>query len=147
MSATRRQLDALLRMRRDAELRSLVALARVHAARREIGEEIERAASRMDASRESLRGALGGPIDAHTLRLVAHGAIVLEHRRRRAVAALAATEPSLAQAQHDAARDSAPRRVVERLIHRRDEETRRRAARSEQAAMDEIAARHAGGWS
>jgi len=146
MSATRALLDTLLRVRRDAELRSLVSLASVHGTRRTLAEEIREATESIEAARASLGGALEGRIDADALRLGAQGAIMHELRRRRSIASLASTEPALARAQRMAADAAAKRMGVELLLQRRAAEARRRESRIEQAAMDEIAARHAGGW-
>lgn len=145
MSPRRASLDALLRLRRHAELRAQVALATVERRRNALHSEANAAAQSIEAARAEIRVALAGPIEIAPLRLAAQGALVQERRRLSALGELAAGEPVRARAQRAVADASAARKGVELLHARREAERARGAARAEQASLDEIAARHAGG--
>lgn len=145
MSPRRNALDALLRLRRHAELRAQVALASIERRRNALQLEVSAASQRIDEAREVLRDALEGSVEPAPLRLAAQGALMQEHRRIRALSDLASSDPVRAQAQRVVADASAARKGVELLQARRDAEEHRRAARADQASLDEIAARHAGG--
>ncbi len=146
MSIRRSSLSVLLRIRRQVELRARVALAGAERRRLALEAEIEHASERIQASRETLRGALDGAIDPASLRLAAQGAMVLERRRLHALAEHAAGEPARTEARRQAAGATSDRKAVELLEARRLAEAARRRERAEQASLDEAAARHAGGW-
>jgi len=141
MNQPRYQLEALLRVRRHAELRQAVITAAAERRRIETEESIIAAGERIETARAALRGALEGPLDAALLRLTAQGAFVEERRRRRSVQSLASLAPSLQRARTALADASAQRKAVELLRERRRHEAAQRAERKEQAALDEIAAR------
>lgn len=145
MSAPRHQFESLLRVRRHAELRQAVIVADQERQRLATEHAIRESSERVDAARDALRGALEGTLDASLLRLTAHGALVEDRGRRKAVHRLAAMTPALEAARGVLADASAQRKAVELLRERRRQEALQHAQRREQAGMDEIAARCDGG--
>ncbi|MBX3355949.1 MAG: flagellar FliJ family protein [Phycisphaeraceae bacterium] len=146
MSPAPRPFESVLRVRRHTELRVAVALAEQERMKLAAEEAIRAAGARIEAAQEELRDALEGRLDSATLRLTAHAALIEERHRRRATQALFSMAPALQHARAVLAAASADRRAVELLRERRQREEVARRERSEQASLDEIAARCTGEW-
>lgn len=147
MSRRQDPIESLVRVRRHHELRRAVLFAEVERHRLAAEGAIVASGERIASAQEALRRTLEGPLDAALLRLTAHAALVEEHRRRRSLQSLAALAPALERTRAALTDASAHRRAAELLVERHRAERQARQERSEQAALDEAAARQTGAWS
>ncbi|MHC4946881.1 MAG: flagellar FliJ family protein [Planctomycetota bacterium] len=137
------RLQAVLRQREIAEQLAARRVAEVEAERRRLEQRVRRGQHHIAEGRRMLRGRLTGRLDLDEIRR--HGTAAVQSMRgtQRAVVELAGVHRRLEAARGELVEARRRRRVVEILRDRQLERWRKRIAKAEAEALDELAARRA----
>ncbi len=143
MARFRFALQRVLEHRQDEEAAKRRALAAIERKRRELEESLRVRQSEIAAGREAWRAQLVGAIDPASLRHHASAGVGLFRKAQRTVLEIAGMEKGIAKARLEAVEAARARRTIELLRERREAAFNLTQQRSEQGALDEIAANRA----
>jgi flagellar export protein FliJ len=132
------RLEPLLRARRRAEEEAQLAVAQLQRQRMALEEALRGYQRKISHGKESLRGALTGPIDIRALRLEAGASLHLARTAQQVVLELAGLDKRQAAARAGLIEARKRRRALELLKEQRYEQWKRQLDKAETAQIDEL---------
>ena len=143
MARFRFRLEPLLRARRSTEQTHQRAVAELERRRRTLEEHLRSAQDRIASGKREQTGRLVGALDVSALRSQAGWTIQHLRQAQRLLLELAGTHRRLEEARSKLIEATKQRRAVELLRERRFSEWKRRIAKAEDAALDELSVQSA----